>query len=81
MTKFHKICGQKPNCKADALEQCIRLAVGIARDGREGRKIGTMFVIADLRIVSASADDPGSFDSIPENARKDMALPEARGET
>ena len=33
------------------LEQVIMLAVEIAREGREGRKIGTMFVIGDAEEV------------------------------
>jgi DNA integrity scanning protein DisA with diadenylate cyclase activity len=35
------------NIDLHTLEQTIRLAVEIAREGREGRKIGTMFVISD----------------------------------
>jgi diadenylate cyclase len=31
----------------ETLEQTIRLAVEIAREGREGRKIGTLFVVGD----------------------------------
>src|SRR5215218_6283968 len=30
------------------LEEVIQLAVEIAREGREGRKIGTMFVVGDV---------------------------------
>ena len=30
------------------LEQVLQLAVEIAREGREGRKIGTLFVIGDV---------------------------------
>ena len=29
------------------LEQTVSLAVEIAREGREGRKIGTLFVVGD----------------------------------
>jgi diadenylate cyclase len=47
MTPFNKICGPKKNCDADTLENTIQLAVEIAREGREGRKIGTIFVISD----------------------------------
>ncbi|MDX1435586.1 MAG: diadenylate cyclase [Anaerolineales bacterium] len=31
----------------ETLEKTIRLAVELAREGREGRKIGTMFVVSD----------------------------------
>jgi diadenylate cyclase len=33
------------------LEQVIELAVEIAREGREGRKIGTLFVVGDVEAV------------------------------
>jgi DNA integrity scanning protein DisA with diadenylate cyclase activity len=38
-------------CQTEALEQIVQLAAEIAREGREGRKIGTMFVIGDERAV------------------------------
>jgi len=44
---FEEICGLKEHCKFHVLEQYIQLAVEIAREGREGRKIGTLFVVAD----------------------------------
>jgi diadenylate cyclase len=34
------------------LEQVIQLAVELAREGREGRKIGTLFVVGDVEEVS-----------------------------
>ena len=51
MTTFRQICGPKENCQAKVLEQTIQLAVEIAREGREGRKIGTLFVVADAKAV------------------------------
>lgn len=51
MTTFHKICGPKKHCSADVLENTIQLAVEIAREGREGRKIGTLFVVSDEKEV------------------------------
>jgi len=41
------ICNEKRGVNLHTLEQVILLAVEIAREGREGRKIGTMFVVAD----------------------------------
>lgn len=41
------ICTEKRGINLPTLEQVILLAVEIAREGREGRKVGTMFVIAD----------------------------------
>lgn len=44
---FETICKMSPECQASVLEQTIQLGVEIAREGREGRKIGTMFIIGD----------------------------------
>jgi diadenylate cyclase len=38
-----------------ALESIVQLAVEIAREGREGRKIGTLFVIGDVDAVVAKS--------------------------
>jgi DNA integrity scanning protein DisA with diadenylate cyclase activity len=51
MNSFYEICLDKNNCDAETLEQTIQLAVEIAREGREGRKIGTLFVVSDERSV------------------------------
>ena len=44
---FETICEIAPDCRPDVLEHSIQLAVEIAREGREGRKIGTIFVLGD----------------------------------
>jgi len=44
---FSEILTEERNIDLRTLEHAIRLAVEIAREGREGRKIGTMFVISD----------------------------------
>jgi DNA integrity scanning protein DisA with diadenylate cyclase activity len=44
---FEAICKITPGCQPAVLEQTIQLAVEIAREGREGRKIGTMFIVGD----------------------------------
>jgi diadenylate cyclase len=48
---FEEICRMTPGCQPKALEQTIQLAVEIAREGREGRKIGTMFILGDEEAV------------------------------
>lgn len=48
---FEKICAHKPGIDRAILEQVISLAVEIAREGREGRKIGTLFTVYDARSV------------------------------
>jgi DNA integrity scanning protein DisA with diadenylate cyclase activity len=44
---FSDVCTEDRDINRQTLEQIIILAVEIAREGREGRKIGTMFVISD----------------------------------
>ena len=44
---FEEICSEKRQVNAGVLKQTISLAVEIAREGREGRKIGTLFVVGD----------------------------------
>ena len=44
---FEEICSEKRQVNAKVLKQTVSLAVEIAREGREGRKIGTLFVVGD----------------------------------
>jgi DNA integrity scanning protein DisA with diadenylate cyclase activity len=44
---FCEVCTEERGIDLQTLELTIRLAVEIAREGREGRKIGTMFVVSD----------------------------------
>jgi diadenylate cyclase len=44
---FKEICSERRGADTGVLKQTIVLAVEIAREGREGRKIGTLFVIGD----------------------------------
>jgi diadenylate cyclase len=44
---YEEICTKKREVNARVLEQTVSLAVEIAREGREGRKIGTLFVVGD----------------------------------
>lgn len=41
------ICSGKRGINLKTLEEVILLAIEIAREGREGRKIGTMFIVSD----------------------------------
>ncbi|MDX1664385.1 MAG: diadenylate cyclase [Candidatus Promineifilaceae bacterium] len=45
------ICSDEIGVSPETLEAVIVLAVEIAREGREGRKVGTMFVVADSEAV------------------------------
>ena len=44
---YHEICTEKREVDRRVLEETVSLAVEIAREGREGRKIGTLFVVGD----------------------------------
>ncbi len=44
---FRELCSKRRGVNTEVLTQTISLAVEIAREGREGRKIGTLFVVGD----------------------------------
>jgi len=44
---FSDICTEKRGVNVSTLEQVMLLAIEIAREGREGRTVGTMFVVGD----------------------------------
>jgi DNA integrity scanning protein DisA with diadenylate cyclase activity len=48
---FNDLCRLKSGIKREALQAVVVLAVEIAREGREGRKIGTLFVVGDSPAV------------------------------
>jgi diadenylate cyclase len=50
---FKTICAQLRRCEKQNLEPLIELAVEIAREGREGRRIGTVFTFGDAEAVLA----------------------------
>ena len=52
---FKEICSEKRHVNKEVLEQVVTLAVEIAREGREGRKIGTLFVVGDTEEVLGSS--------------------------
>lgn len=48
---FSQLCNEKRNVDPGTLEEVLTLAVEIAREGREGRKVGTLFVVGDAEAV------------------------------
>jgi diadenylate cyclase len=48
---LRRVLDRMPGINTDTVEKTISLAIEIAREGREGRKVGTMFVIADSESV------------------------------
>jgi diadenylate cyclase len=52
---FKSICQRVRKCNKKNLEPTIELAVEIAREGREGRRIGTLFTFGDSAAVLAQS--------------------------
>jgi DNA integrity scanning protein DisA with diadenylate cyclase activity len=50
---FKVICSKLSNCPEKILEPLLELAIEIAREGREGRRIGTLFTVGDAEAVMA----------------------------
>ena len=50
-----KLCSAIPWCEPDILEQSVELALEIAREGREGRRIGTLFTLGAAEAVLAAS--------------------------
>jgi len=48
---FCEICSERRGINPNTLREVIILALEIAREGREGRRIGTMFVVSDSENV------------------------------
>jgi len=48
---LRELCGEGRGVSREVLEGVVALAVEIAREGREGRKIGTLFVVGDSGAV------------------------------
>jgi DNA integrity scanning protein DisA with diadenylate cyclase activity len=77
---FENILCQMPDYSSEALEPLLELAIEIAREGREGRRIGTLFTFGDETEVLARSRalilDP--LAGHPESARR-MTDPDLRG--
>jgi diadenylate cyclase len=50
-----KLCSQIPWCEFAVLESTLELALEIAREGREGRRIGTLFTLGKEEAVLAAS--------------------------
>jgi diadenylate cyclase len=46
-----EVCSERRGVNTRTLRRVVQLAVEIAREGREGRKIGTLFVVGDTEAV------------------------------
>ena len=61
----------------DTLKTVVDLAVEIGREGREGKPVGTLFVVGDTRKVLASSH-PTGFDPVKGYSRKERSLDDLR---
>ena len=50
-----KLCAQIPWCEPTVLQSTVELALEIAREGREGRRIGTLFTVGKAEAVLAAS--------------------------
>jgi len=77
---FENILCQIPDYDADAILPLIELAIEIAREGREGRRIGTLFTFGDEDAVLA-ASRPLILDPLAGHAEqlRHMTDPNLRG--
>lgn len=61
----------------DTLKTVVDLAIEIGREGREGKPVGTMFVVGDTRKVLAKSH-PAGFDPVRGYNRKERRLADPR---
>lgn len=61
----------------DTLKTVVDLSVEIGREGREGKRVGTMFVVGDTRKVLTHSR-PTGFDPVKGYQRKERNLSDAR---
>jgi len=61
----------------ETLKTVLDLALEIGREGREGKPVGTMFVVGDTRRVLAHCH-PAGFDPVKGYNRKERSLEDAR---
>jgi DNA integrity scanning protein DisA with diadenylate cyclase activity len=52
---IEEICSERRGVNTRTLKRVVELAVELAREGREGRKIGTLFVVGDSEAVLKSS--------------------------
>ncbi len=65
------------NVPLDTLKLVVDLAVEIGREGREGKPVGTMFVVADHRRVLEESQ-PSGFDFVKAYPRRERNLADQR---
>jgi diadenylate cyclase len=54
-SSFGRICAHVAWCRHEVLDATLEIAIEIAREGREGRRIGTLFTLGNADAVLASS--------------------------
>ncbi len=67
----------KTRVPIETLKTVVDLAVAIGREGREGRPVGALFVVGDVRKVLAQSK-PAGFDPVKGYSRKERSLGDGR---
>lgn len=77
---FENICRDTPWCVPEVFEASVELAIEIAREGREGRRIGTLFTLGRHELVLPRAR-PLILDPLSEHPRSKRSVhdPNLRG--
>lgn len=70
------VCADRTGVDADILEDILKLAVELAREGREGRKIGTIFTVGDAESV-LQRSRPMILDPLQGHADEDKHIRDA----
>lgn len=73
---FERICTGAAWCRRDILEATLELAIEIAREGREGRRIGTLFTLGNADAV-LSASRPLILDPVAMHPRERRSITDA----
>jgi DNA integrity scanning protein DisA with diadenylate cyclase activity len=73
---LEEICTERESVDSPTLEQIVILAVEIAREGREGRKIGTIFTVGDSEAVLEHSR-PMILDPLQGHASADTSIKSA----
>ena len=55
MASLKTLCSRIPWCEPAVLESVLELALEVAREGREGRRIGTLFTLGKADAVLATS--------------------------
>jgi DNA integrity scanning protein DisA with diadenylate cyclase activity len=73
---LEEVCADREGVDADILEEVMKLAVELAREGREGHKVGTIFMVGDAEAV-LQRSRPMILDPLQGHADEDKHLQDA----